>query len=997
MSGENPQKPHQADRAATTLPSTPLQTLNSIGSTKSYPKKASSPNFYPQSHQKQYVLLSAKQQQQQQQQGASDSVIGNSNLNKKIRPLLHKQPSSRYIFSVDDGEEEIEADINREYYEGYTDALRLRFNKRHGASSKLTPSLNPQDTNSQASGVSKSRAEDELSNNELESQIATNLEQVTSELRVLQEREDDLQHARNLNLNSQMDDGANSSSEASDDDTIDETRSLSSLESFTLRERQDAINETHPFGIKIWKPALYKKQRSVQRDAEADIHESSATDARVISLPIRISNIIWIFTFGLLIWTVCMVGTILCTLLSVTLFLSNTKYTDSAKYSKLLYNLGFYMLNPFGKIVILNKDDNYLEEDIGEGRSVSEYQRWRSEEEGRLFYAPRARPRLLSNNVQGSPSVSGAIQLEVEEVDNIKRRLFGRGNWNVGRVVFYLFYYTFLQPIIYIVAFICWLAVLTIPMLKLCTNLSSHIRRHPLGLSFKIEREYNASQQRRRNPNHNQSILLCTYRSFGLHYYKYTVDGTNIFFINMIFLVVFVIFDFYFFKEYLELDNVITNSSLIFFMCLASVIPLAYYIGQAVASISAQTSMGVGAVINAFFSTIVEVFLYCVALNQEKGRLVEGSMVGSILAAVLLLPGLSMCGGALKRKTQRYNPKSAGVSSTMLLFAIVVMFTPTLFYQIYGEYEIQCADCTENSLQYLDIESPSCQRCYFTQPALTVDRLYVNYLKPFSVICAVCLFSAYAIGLWFTLRTHAAMIWTTSTATEKPKQDPLNPNVARSPSLRSTSLADVSSIKPSNPNLRKTAQENQHQKETSEGGHDAPNWSRTKSSVILLGATLFYAIIAEILVDTVDVVLDQFPINPKFLGLTVFALVPNTTEFVNAISFAIHGNVALSMEIGSAYALQVCLLQVPALVIYSIYDTAKSHSDNINSMFTLIFPQWDIIASVTSVFLFTYIYAEGKSNYFKGSILILIYVVVITGFYFAGIIENRGIQQLRIL
>jgi Ca2+:H+ antiporter len=30
-----------------------------------------------------------------------------------------------------------------------------------------------------------------------------------------------------------------------------------------------------------------------------------------------------------------------------------------------------------------------------------------------------------------------------------------------------------------------------------------------------------------------------------------------------------------------------------------------------------------------------------------------------------------------------------------------------------------------------------------------------------------------------------------------------------------------------------------------------------------------------------------------------------------------HGNIALSMEIGSAYALQVCLLQVPAVVLFS--------------------------------------------------------------------------------
>lgn len=107
----------------------------------------------------------------------------------------------------------------------------------------------------------------------------------------------------------------------------------------------------------------------------------------------------------------------------------------------------------------------------------------------------------------------------------------------------------------------------------------------------------------------------------------------------------------------------------------------------------------------------------------------------------------------------------------------------------------------------------------------------------------------------------------------------------------------------------------------SSGGHDAPNWSRTKSAVILLTATLAYAVIAEILVNTVDAVLTNVDIDEKFLGITLFALVPNTTEFLNAISFAMNGNIALSMEIGSAYALQVCLLQIPALVLFSSIHT----------------------------------------------------------------------------
>jgi hypothetical protein len=53
------------------------------------------------------------------------------------------------------------------------------------------------------------------------------------------------------------------------------------------------------------------------------------------------------------------------------------------------------------------------------------------------------------------------------------------------------------------------------------------------------------------------------------------------------------------------------------------------------------------------------------------------------------------------------------------------------------------------------------------------------------------------------------------------------------------------------------------------------------------------ASITELLVDVVDVVLNGSGIDEKFLGLTLFALVPNTTEFLNAVSFAMNGNIAL--------------------------------------------------------------------------------------------------------
>lgn len=132
----------------------------------------------------------------------------------------------------------------------------------------------------------------------------------------------------------------------------------------------------------------------------------------------------------------------------------------------------------------------------------------------------------------------------------------------------------------------------------------------------------------------------------------------------------------------------ISSRALIFVMSLASVIPLSYFIGMAVASISAQSSIGMGAVINATFGSIIEIILYGIALTDGKGHLVEGSIVGSLLAGVLLMPGLSMCSGALRKKEQKFNAKSAGVTSMMLIMAFIGTLTPTLFYQTYGNVGI---------------------------------------------------------------------------------------------------------------------------------------------------------------------------------------------------------------------------------------------------------------------------------------------------------------------
>ena len=823
-----------------------------------------------------------------------------------------------------------------------------------------------------------------------------------------EEDEDSQQRQRPASIHEEAEAINDESSETANADDEDEDEDdLSDAESFTLKDKQNAINETHPFGIRIWKPALYKKNRSVEKTAEGDIHSSPGAN---VSPWLAIFNILWTVLFGWWLSLAAGLGALVCHLFAFA--------PEASLYGRVLFGLSLYLFYPFGKFVKLQQDEAYAEEDEGEGRSISEYEQWQQGdlEDGRLFFGPLTshsivgrRRSIDSNETESLLGRSRRGTSDSQRKEKRRARLFGRGQWTAGRVLFFLFFYFLVAPLMLLASLICWFLVFWIPMARATILLFYHLRRHPLALSFHSDTSYS----RGTSQDGPSSILLCTYRAVGLKYWKYTVDGTNIFLINLIGVVLFAIFDYWVLDVALGLNSWIVHPGFVFALALFSIIPLAYFIGQAVASISAQSSMGVGAAINAFFSTIVEVFLYCVALNQGKGQLVEGSIIGSIFAGILFLPGLSMCFGAIKRKTQRFNVKSAGVTSTMLLFATIAAFGPTLFYQIYGSHELACHSCViYDGDGHLDGPDENCRRCYFNQAPAVADQFFIRAVRPYCWFAAVLLFLSYIIGLWFTLRTHAAVIWNAEVEEKKAlhiaganggiPQPALHGSAMHPPKASGSGSSKDSSLRHPSSAIRDTqlykriltqslkqdgltvgnSQDSRHASlstsvppgqpphlvppktadfdadsssqrnvkipglseedslnlirqiaemaataaavaardatrpprerkpsthhtvrpphsgayvedpeaaiaiEGTAGGHDAPNWGRMKSAIILLVATVLYAIIAEILVNTVDVVLESIDIDEKFVGITLFALVPNTTEFL--VSFPPH-------------------------------------------------------------------------------------------------------------
>ncbi|SGZ41519.1 related to Low affinity vacuolar monovalent cation/H(+) antiporter [Hanseniaspora guilliermondii] len=720
----------------------------------------------------------------------------------------------------------------------------------------------------------------------------------------------------------------------------DQDETTNPPEDITLQDRQDAINNMHPFGIKIWKPALYKKDRSIDQSVLKDMYNGidstnnlpvTSKDIRhgedELTIGIKLCNVVYCLTIGLSLSLVLF-------LLAVVSFLLVTPINgiQEAKTNFMIfYKMINFILYPFGRVLYLDHGVLGLHSEYGAKKTTR-----------------------IGTNYNSMP-----VQAKYTINDSLRMKLSKRWSSLVYKVIVNVV----LRSVVYVYVAVLWLGVVSIPMSHMLLVILSVLKKFPLSYHVSSLKNTNVSmtnesQPLLRNNVHLQDILICTYKWCGWKYYKLTIDGTNVIVMNLLLVVGLTILDFFYFKKF--------NDLTLFVMCLISTFPLSFYIGGAIASISISTSMALGSVINALFSTIIEIFLYAVALNSNKGLLVEGGIIGSLLAGTLCLPGLSMLGGSLYKKTQLYNPKSAGVSSAMLIFAILTLLIPSWFYIIYGGVVMICDDDSG---------------CRFENRPLQDDDFFKYKIRPLSGVIAVCLALVYLMGLWFTLKTHASMIWTipNNPKVDKTQELPVRRYVSdgvmksdtrhdgQSPARMIHQMTSISSI-----------EENIH-------GHDAPNWTKVKSFSILLTATILYSVIAEILIHSLDFIIKAFPIlTPKFLGVTVFALVPNLTEFLNAYSFARNGNVALSMEIGAAYVLQVVLLQVPALVIYSICKMklgGERYGDIKEWAFTLVFPKFDLMATLSSVFLFTYLYSEGKSNYLKGALLLIFYAILIIGLY----------------
>jgi Ca2+:H+ antiporter len=151
-------------------------------------------------------------------------------------------------------------------------------------------------------------------------------------------------------------------------------------------------------------------------------------------------------------------------------------------------------------------------------------------------------------------------------------------------------------------------------------------------------------------------------------------------------------------------------------------------------------------------------------------------------------------------------------------------------------------------------------------------------------------------------------------------------------------------------------------------------WSLPASLGVLAVATVATALVAEVLVGSLQRFASRVDLSDFFVAAVIVAIVGNAAEHGGAIIVAHRGKVKLAVEISLSSAAQVAVFLIPAVVVASFAIHALPLSFRPVELGALI-------GSLAAAFLAL---AGGRSTRSRGILLVLAYAAVVAVFLVAG-------------
>ncbi|KAK3935826.1 vacuolar calcium ion transporter [Diplogelasinospora grovesii] len=126
-------------------------------------------------------------------------------------------------------------------------------------------------------------------------------------------------------------------------------------------------------------------------------------------------------------------------------------------------------------------------------------------------------------------------------------------------------------------------------------------------------------------------------------------------------------------------------AGVVFGMNAIAIIPLAGLLSHATESVASRLGDTIGALMNVTFGNAVELIIFVIALVKNEIRIVQASLLGSILANLLLILGMCFLFGGLRFREQIYNSTVTQMSACLLSLSVTSLLLPTAFHASFSD------------------------------------------------------------------------------------------------------------------------------------------------------------------------------------------------------------------------------------------------------------------------------------------------------------------------
>lgn len=370
------------------------------------------------------------------------------------------------------------------------------------------------------------------------------------------------------------------------------------------------------------------------------------------------------------------------------------------------------------------------------------------------------------------------------------------------------------------------------------------------------------------------------------------------------------------------------NEVLSFVVSGMAIATLAALVGRCVDRLGDRLGAGATGVLQSALGNLPELFIAFFALRKGLLAVVQAAIIGSILANLLLVLGAALLVGGLKHGIQRFDHGRARTNVILMALATAALVLPSL--------------------------------------AAQTHSAAARHEVPLSVAVAIVLLVIFALSLPDSLRRRADNHGATPALAGAITADA---SLAVAPAATPVSVAAVrerfSGGAVEVGRALKSAS-------TRDGEHAEGRWPIWLAIVMLGIAGVLAGLVSDWFVDALSPAIEALHISPAFAGLVIVAIAGNAVENVVGIQLAARNQADYALSVIINSPLQIALVLAPVLVLLSFFTATT---------LTLVFAPLLIVAVALSVLIVALIVLDGESNWLEGAILIALYAMIATLFW----------------